>query len=128
TQSDVHGIPASASPVSAAAAPLPQLSAKRAAVATSHPEAARAARQILEGGGNAIDAIVAAVAALCVVTPSQVSLGGYGGSMVVYLGKEEKPAAIGFDSRAPLADRDELFATGIKKRSHYRGPSGSGPG
>jgi gamma-glutamyltranspeptidase/glutathione hydrolase len=127
TNSDVHGIPASASPVSAAAAPLPELSANRAAVATSHPEAAKAARAMFEGGGNAVDAAVAAIATLCVVTPSQVSLGGYGGSVVIYLGKEKRLAAIDFDSRAPLAFKPELYVTDIKNRSHYGGLSVSVP-
>lgn len=74
-----------------------------AAVATPHPEAARAAADILRRSGNAIDAAVAAMLVLCVVQPGAVGLGGYGGSMVVYLASTGRLAAIDFDSRAPLA-------------------------
>src|SRR3954447_10111722 len=86
-----------------------EIIATNAAVATPNPHAAIAARQILEEGGNAIDAAVAAMLSLCVVTPSQVGLGGYGGNFVAYLAKENRIVAIDFDSRAPLAFRPELF-------------------
>jgi len=82
-----------------------------AAVATPHPAAAEAAKQILLAGGNAIDAGVAAMLACCVVTPGAVGLGGYGGSLVAYLANGRKTIAIDFDSRAPLEYRQELFAS-----------------
>jgi len=83
----------------------------RAAVATPHPAAAEAAREILLAGGNAIDAAVASMLACCVVTPGAVGLGGYGGSLVAYLANRRKTIAIDFDSRAPLEYRQELFAS-----------------
>ena len=95
------------------------LSTNHAAVATHHPHGASAAKQILEAGGNAIDAAVAAMTALCVVIPSQVGLGGYGGSMVVYLAKSRKVVAIDFDSRAPLEFRDDLFADDAANKSSH---------
>jgi gamma-glutamyltranspeptidase/glutathione hydrolase len=82
---------------------------KQSAVATPHPAAAQAARDILLAGGNAIDAAVGAMLACCVANPGAVGLGGYGGSLVAYLAKERKAAAIDFDSRAPLAYRSESF-------------------
>jgi gamma-glutamyltranspeptidase/glutathione hydrolase len=88
----------------------PALSTNPAAVATHHPLAAAAAKEVLVSGGNAVDAAVAAIATLCVVLPGSVGLGGYGGSMVIYSAKTRKCVAIDFDSRAPLAYRDELFA------------------
>src|SRR5712671_6610627 len=80
-----------------------------AAVATPHPAAADAGRDILRHGGNAIDAAVGAMLACCVVTLGAVGLGGYGGSLVGYLARSRKTIAIDFDSRAPLAYRPEFF-------------------
>lgn len=48
----------------------------RGAIATSHHLATEAGAAALEAGGNAIDAALAAAAALCVVYPNNVALGG----------------------------------------------------
>ncbi len=85
------------------------LNRKTAAVATPHPAAAAAGRELLLRGGNAVDAAVGALLACCVATPASVGLGGYGGSMVAYLATEGKAVAVDFDSRAPLAYRPETF-------------------
>ena len=90
-----------------------------AAVATHHPLAAGAARDILQAGGNAVDAAVAAMSVLCVVLPGAVGFGGYGGSMVLYAAKTGRCSAIDFDSRAPLAYRDDLFADDWAGKSNY---------
>src|SRR5436190_7230490 len=89
--------------------PMTQLTPKNNAVATHHEQGAAAAAKMFEKGGNAIDAAVAAMLALCVVLPGSVGIGGYGGSFVIYLAKKRKFLAIDFDSRAPLAFRPELF-------------------
>ncbi len=83
---------------------------RSSAVATPHPAAAAAAKEILQHGGNAIDAAVGGMLACCVATPGAVGLGGYGGSLVAYIAKTGKTIAIDFDSRAPLAYRSELFS------------------
>src|SRR5947209_6674130 len=95
----------------------PQRTGDSAAVATPHAQAADSARHILEAGGNAIDAAVAAVLTLCVVSPGQCGLGGYGGCMVAYLPKQRRVVAIDFDSCAPLGFRRELFNDDIKKKT-----------
>jgi len=84
---------------------------RRSAVATPHPAAAAAARDVLLRGGNAVDAAVGAMLACCVATPGAVGLGGYGGSLVAYLAKSGKAVAVDFDSRAPLAYRPEQFGS-----------------
>src|SRR5437667_8873909 len=95
----------------------PQVSGDAAAVATPHAQAADSARHILERGGNAIDATVAAVLTLCVVSPGQCGLGGYGGCMVAYLAKKKRVVALDFDSCAPIGFRPELFAGDTKKKT-----------
>jgi gamma-glutamyltranspeptidase / glutathione hydrolase len=92
---------------------------RQAAVATPHPAAASAAKEILLHGGNAIDAAVSAMLACCVATPGAVGLGGYGGSLVAWLAKSNRGVAIDFDSRAPLAYRPELFAGSEQYESGY---------
>jgi gamma-glutamyltranspeptidase/glutathione hydrolase len=83
-------------------------SIRQAGAATSHPEAGAAARGMLERGGNAIDAACAAVLAMCVAAPQSVAFGGYGGSMIAYI-EGRGVVSLDFDSRAPLAYRDELY-------------------
>ncbi|MFC3990717.1 gamma-glutamyltransferase, partial [Actinoplanes siamensis] len=46
------------------------------ALAAPHPAAAEAARAVVAAGGNALDAALAAAAALTVVYPHQCSVGG----------------------------------------------------
>ena len=91
----------------------------RAVAATPHPEAAVAARQAFERGGNAVDAACAAVLALCVATPPQVGFGGYGGCMIAYMADRGSAVALDFDSRAPLAYRDELFMSDPSRLSTH---------
>jgi gamma-glutamyltranspeptidase / glutathione hydrolase len=84
--------------------------------------------EILQGGGNAVDAAVTAMIALGVVTPASVGLGGFGGSMVLYRAKDRRVIALDFDSRAPLEYRPELFAANPSKLSDvgYLAPTAPG--
>ena len=68
--------------------------------------ASQVGADILEAGGNAIDAAVATGFSLAVTLPRAGNLGG-GGFMMVYLAKENKTIAIDYREMAPLsADRD----------------------
>src|SRR6059036_4224147 len=68
SQKDASGAPA--------AGPMTQVMGRRWMVSAGHPLAAQAAARILEAGGNAIDAGVAAGFTLGVVHPDMVSFAG----------------------------------------------------
>src|SRR5215211_7809540 len=78
------------------------------AVATVDPDATRAGIRILRQGGNAIDAAVAAAAALGVTEQYVAGIGG-GGFMVVYLAHEHRVVAIDGRETAPAAFPEDAF-------------------
>lgn len=69
-------------------------------VVTGHDDAVRAGMEILEQGGNAVDAAVATAFSLAVVDPASSGLGG-GGVMVVYRPEEKKAYALDFTAVSP---------------------------
>ena len=81
-----------------AAFPRPTQS-KSGMVASAHPLATQAGVEMLERGGNAIDAAVATTLAISVVEPFSAGIGG-GGFMLVKMGKDVE--SLDFRERAPL--------------------------
>lgn len=78
------------------------------AVATVSEQASLAALQILDKGGNAIDAAVAAAATLGVTDPFSCGIGG-GGFMLIYSAKDNKVISIDHRETAPANVDAALF-------------------
>ena len=75
-------------------------------VATKDVHATRAGVQMLEMGGNAVDAAVAACFAVGVVEPASSGIGG-GGYLVYQVG--ERGGVVGFPMKGPLAARPDMY-------------------
>jgi gamma-glutamyltranspeptidase/glutathione hydrolase len=89
--------------VAARAAPPPA-----AAIASAHPLATAAGREVLEAGGNAFDAAVAVAAALAVVEPFNSGLGG-GGFFLLHQTDGDKDVVIDAREKAPQAATSTMY-------------------
>ena len=78
------------------------------AVATRHHLATDIGMNVLEKGGNAIDAAVAVAFALSVVNPSAGNLGG-GGFMLIHIAETNETLSIDYRERAPLKAYEKMF-------------------
>ncbi|WP_374586074.1 gamma-glutamyltransferase [Pseudoduganella sp.] len=87
----------------------PVASGTGGAVATISEPASQAALAILNKGGNAVDAAVAAAAALGVTDPFSCGIGG-GGFMVIYLAREKRVITLDHREVAPAAFQTTAFA------------------
>jgi gamma-glutamyltranspeptidase/glutathione hydrolase len=77
-------------------------------VTAMHPLAARAGLEILQAGGNAVDAAVATAFAIGVVEPFMSGVGGVT-AMVIYSRSSGQTTVVDGSSRAPSAARAETF-------------------
>lgn len=84
-------------------------SSPKGCVAAGHPQTAEAASEILKDGGNAFDAILAAIYAACAAEPALASLGG--GGFLLACPKDSSPIVYDFfvqtpQQRRPVGDLD----------------------
>jgi gamma-glutamyltranspeptidase/glutathione hydrolase len=88
--------------------------ARNGVIATSQPLASAAGLQVLQEGGNAIDAAVTAAAVLAVVEPTMTGVGGDLFALV-FDGKTSVPKGLNSSGRAGAgADADALLARGFE--------------
>lgn len=98
----------------------PVFAATRAA-ATSHPLASTTAREVLEAGGNAIDAAVSAAAVLNVVEPHMTGLGGDMFALV-WIASDGKLHALDASGRSGSLMTAEALAAKGRDKVPERGP------
>ena len=81
---------------------------RQGAVVAEHPLAVAAGLEVLDGGGNAVDAAVASALALAVVYPQAGNLGGGGFALVVLAADSKQAHCLDFRETAPagLAAKD----------------------
>jgi len=77
-------------------------------IASESPAASAAGLEVLEAGGNAMDAAVASTFVLGVARPQSCGIGG--GGFLVYRGADGEEAALDFRETAPAAITPETFA------------------
>lgn len=88
---------------------LAQAAPQHSAIATAHPAATAAAQQLLDAGGNAFDAAVAASAALAVVEPYGSGIGGGGFFLLRSGGEQPRYNFLDARERAPLAASADMY-------------------
>ncbi len=81
--------------------------ARHAMVSSSHYLASQAGNQILQRGGNAVDAAIATAFALAVTLPSAGNVGG--GGFLVFHGAGGETTCFDFRERAPLAATERMY-------------------
>ncbi len=91
-----------------AAQKMPFVTGSGGAVATINEHASQSAIDILNRGGNAVDAAVAAAATLGVTDPFSCGIGG-GGFMLIYLAKENRFVTLDHRETAPAGFRSDAF-------------------
>ncbi|MBU2511308.1 gamma-glutamyltransferase family protein [bacterium] len=100
-----------------------EIHAKNGVIASSHPLASAAGLEIINKGGNFMDAAVATAFALGVVEPNSSGVGGEG-MMLIQLAGSNEPVVIDFRSMSPKLP-GELALAGKWDNSEY-GPNAIG--
>ncbi len=105
---------------------LPTGSVRGGIVSTAQHVASDVGRDILQQGGNAVDAAIATAFALAVVHPAAGNIGG--GGFLVYHGADGKVTTFNFREKAPAAAGPAMFLTDgeIDEVKHHRALTSTG--
>ncbi|MDQ3523893.1 MAG: gamma-glutamyltransferase family protein [Chloroflexota bacterium] len=107
---------------------MPQTQSGNGMIATPHHVATEIGASVLREGGSAIDAAIAANAALTVLLPDQTSIGG-DCFMIIWPHDESAPMGLNGSGRAPAAaDPDALRAQGYQAMPRFGAASVTVPG
>ena len=91
--------------------------ATRGVVVSVSPPASDIGLEILQAGGNAVDAAVATAVALAVTWPSAGNIAG-GGFMMVYPGSGQEPVCVEYRETSPAAATPQMLANYRRKDGH----------
>jgi gamma-glutamyltranspeptidase/glutathione hydrolase len=100
----------------ASAADVIDVRAKNGMVSSAHELASKAGVEILQKGGNAVDAAVATQLALNVVEPNASGIGG-GGFMTIRNAKTGEVVVLDYREIAPLSATKDMFASEESKKA-----------
>ena len=87
----------------------PRPSDNQGMISAPQPEAAEAGLEVLEAGGNAVDAAIATALVQTAVDPQMCGIAGFG-SMQLYLPEHDAHLCLDFHGRAPLAATPDMWA------------------
>jgi gamma-glutamyltranspeptidase/glutathione hydrolase len=93
---------------------------ERGVLACGHPQEVEAGLRMLDEGGNAIDAVVAAAFTGFVVEPACCGLGGYG-HMALFLAESGDLVSVDHYVRAPALARPDMFEVDPSEPATYYG-------
>jgi gamma-glutamyltranspeptidase/glutathione hydrolase len=106
--------------LSSAESRLSPISADKAVISAGHTAEVKAGLDIIAGGGNAIDALVAAAFVAFVVEPQNCGVGGYG-RLAVFHAESGEFVTIDHYVRGPLESRPDMFELDPSSPWHYYG-------
>ena len=90
--------------------PVKEVYAKKGMVSSAHDLASKAGVEIMQKGGNAIDAAVATALALNVVEPNNCGIGG-GGFTLIRFAKTGEVVFLDYREKAPAAATKDMYAS-----------------
>jgi gamma-glutamyltranspeptidase/glutathione hydrolase len=111
----------------ALAAEVNEVMAKNGMVSSAHELASKAGVEIMQEGGNAVDAAVATMLALNVVEPNASGLGG-GGFMVIRNAKTGEVVFIDYRETAPASATKDMYASQASKDESWSKVGGKAVG